>query len=260
VPLGSTDSSLSSIRSSHVSAKAWDQVGGQWGAVAGGAFAGLAVGVVMATLGAALGLSASAATADHASAYTVTADGVQGAAVGFGIGAGIWLLLSAAVIGIAGGGVLAKMSLADRAYAPGVHGFVTWALGLTIAVLLAVSGASGLGAGVGAVAAGAAAHAPNAIRSFDGTSASLDARGNDARGNDTRSSAGRPADASLSRNGTILTPEERAAAIDAAETAATAAAMAAWFALVAQLVGLGATLWAASRRKFEPDGVVVRHA
>lgn len=49
----------------------------------------------------------------------------------------------------------------------------------------------------------------------------------------------------------MLTPEERQAAVVAAKAAATAAATAAWFALVAQLFGLGGTIWAAGRRKFQ---------
>lgn len=70
-----------------------DSVGGQWGAMAAGAVAGVATGVLMATLGAALGLTATAISAEAARDNAISMEGVGQAAVGFSIGAGIWLVI-----------------------------------------------------------------------------------------------------------------------------------------------------------------------
>lgn len=238
---------------------------GQWSAIAAGAITGLAAGVLMAALGAALGLTATAAVADAAvTSQVANASDIGDAAVGFGIGAGIWLLLSAAVVGVVGGTVLAKMSNLSRGYSPGAHGMLTWSLGVAIAAMFAVSGSGAISTalGVGAAgAAGAASNAPGMWRSAEvGTSSETTPTStNEARTDGSRpstSTADRdaaPADAGFGRRAPALTPAERATAVRAAEVAATAAATAAWFALISLLIGLGATVGAANQRKFQPN-------
>src|SRR5436189_4408931 len=76
----------------------------QWGAVLAGTFAGLAATIIMGTLGAALGMTAGAASMTHTD--SVNSDMAEKAAVGFGLGAGIWMLLTALVTGILGGSAL----------------------------------------------------------------------------------------------------------------------------------------------------------
>jgi hypothetical protein len=223
-----------------------DSVGGQWNGVAAGAITGVAASVLMMTLGAALGLTATAAVADSTSGYAVNSEGIGQAAVGFSIGAGIWLLISAAVVGIVGGLVLAKMSHTGRAYSPGAHGFLTWSLGVVIAVVFAASGAGAISTAVGAGAAGAAGSAAGTMATERG--ASIDAvRSAESTGN------GVAAEAGLNRDAPVLTVAEREEMVRAGEVAATAAATAAWFALIALLVGLVATIGAASQRKFQTD-------
>lgn len=263
----SSESSDAVLRGRPISTKPWLGLSGQWGAIAGGAFTGLAVGVAMATLGAALGLTASAVAADQASESFVGADGAQAAALGFSIGAGVWLLLTAAVVGLSGGGVLAKLAHPDRPYSPRVLGLVTWAFGMSVAVLLATSGASSVATGMGvgvAGATGAVANSPGLQRSLEGNSrTAFDSREReaDAREAGSRDGEVRAGEASMARGPAAISAEERAAAIEVAENVATAASTAAWFALVAQLIGLGATLMAAGRRKFQADaGLAVVNA
>ena len=241
-----------------------DSFGGQWGAMAAGAVTGVAVAVLMATLGAALGMTATATVASATDGYAATAEGLGQAAAGFGIGAGIWLLLSAAVVGIVGGSVLATMAHGNRAYYPRAHGFMTWALGVAIAVLFATSGAGAISTtlGVGAAgAAGTAAGAQGMTRSarWDAPSTTtapgiVEGVAGSAREAATTDNRGQvAADAAFGRNAPALTPAERESALRAAELAAEAAATAAWFALFALLIGLGATLGAASRRKLQGE-------
>lgn len=219
---------------------------GQWGAIAAGAVTGLAATVLMATLGAALGLTTTAAAVDADRLRTATAAGAEQAAAGFGIGAGIWLLISAATVGIVGGMVLAKLSNAHRAYSPGAHGLLTWSLGITLAAGLAVSGSGAVATAFGIGGAGAAGAV--ASRTTDRGMALSDATRPGAAANERNAGT---ADAGFDRRNTEMTPEERAAALRAAEVAATAAATATWFALIAMGIGLGTTIWAASRRKYQ---------
>jgi len=219
-------------------------VAGQWGAIVAGAFSGLAAAVVMATLGAALGFTGVAVAAGSADAANMTAEGAMSVAAGSGIGAGIWLLITALVVGLVGGGVLAKMSRVDRTYAPPVLAVVTWSVGLAMAVLLAaIAGggalATGIGAGVGA--AGVAATGVSSSMTFDPRTNRDAEMGS--------GSTGVAAEASAVRSAPAISDRDRAMARDAAETASTVAATAIWFALIAQLLGLGATIFAATRVK-----------
>ncbi|MBL8897049.1 MAG: hypothetical protein JNM84_05455 [Planctomycetes bacterium] len=232
-------------RARHVSTHAWVGLGDQWGAIAAGAIAGLAIAVLMATLGVALGLTASAVAVPDANMSGVSMNDAQNVAVGFGIGAGVWILITAAAVGLAGGAVLAKMAQWDRPYSPWLLSIVTWGLGIGFATLLASSGAAGLTTALGAGSVGAtAAAADNAMRPFQlpnaGDSAAVPERG----------ANGQPITDGPERAVRTWTPEQRAAAIKAAEVATAAAATAAWFALVAQLIALGATVLTASSEKF----------
>lgn len=237
---------------------------GQWSAIVAGAIAGIAAGVLMTALGAALGLTATAAVADAATNRSMSADGMGQAAAGFGIGAGFWLLLTAAVVGLVGGTVLVKMSNLARAYSPGAHGFLTWSLGIAVAAMFAISGSGAISAALGVGAAGAAGAAANSPGSFRTSSAATAERttptgSNDSRSDGTLGTSPSPdrdtaaTDAALGRSTPAMSPAERGAAIQAAEAAATAAASAAWFALISLLVGLSATIGAATRRKYQAD-------
>lgn len=222
--------------------------------MAAGAITGVAVSVLMATLGAALGFTATAAAVDTARDLAASAEGVGKAAVGFGIAAGIWLLVSSALVGVVGGSVLAKLAHAGRAYYPGAHGFLTWALGVAIAVLFAASGSGAISAALGIGAAGAAGTAATARPDLRATPSSADSRVDGTRpAAPTENRGAVPADAGFERTAPVMTPAEREAAVRAAELAATAAATAAWFALFALLIGLATTLAAASRRKQQVD-------
>src|SRR5689334_13591036 len=69
---------------------------GNWGAVTAAAVAGLATSLVMATLGTAIGVGAG-----------VRADSVdRGTSAAFGVGAGVWLIVSAIVVGVVAGTML----------------------------------------------------------------------------------------------------------------------------------------------------------
>lgn len=199
----------------------------RWGAIVAGALTGLAVAIIMGTLGAALGLSAGAASAASGNAANLDRDQVQTAAAGIGFAAGAWLLLSALAVGWSAGTVLSKMCRADRMLTRPVFAVVTWGFGLTLAVLLGASGVSGIAAGLGAGAGGVATQAAS-IRMEAAPSPEV-----------------RPADAAVSRNPKPMTDIEKAEARAAVEKAAKVAATAAWFALLAQLIGLGATMLAA---------------
>ncbi len=173
------------------------------------------------------------------------------------------VLLTAAVVGLVGGTVMAKMSNLSRAYSPGAHGFLTWSLGIVVATLFAVSGSMGISTalGMGTAGAGAAAGSPGSFRSAaTGAMERMNPTGsNEAEGDGLRGTSTGPdraagaADASFGRRTTAMTPAQREAAIHAAEVAAAAATTAAWFALISLLVGLGATIGAASQRKYQAD-------
>lgn len=115
----------------------------QWRAVFAAAIVGFAVTLILTTLGAAIGLTAGDA-----------ANGGDGKA--FGIGAGIWWLITVAAAGIVSGRVLAVSALRDLEYRPAIYGTLAWATGVIILLFLLANGignvVGGLGAGMGAVA------------------------------------------------------------------------------------------------------------
>jgi hypothetical protein len=198
----------------------------QWGAILAGAFAGFAATIIMATIGGALGMTAGAAgiaTADTASPETAGE-----AAVGFGIGAGVWLLLTALAAGLVGGWVLNATGRRDRAYSSVLFGGITWSVGVCLLLAIAAPGMGGVFSGLG----GGAGTATAAVEKRPGLP------------------AGQP------RVDRTMTDEEKAAALDAADKAAKAAATAAWFGLGAQLIGLAATMLMAGRNRHTGARVV----
>jgi hypothetical protein len=202
---------------------------GQWGSVLAGVLGGFAATIFMTTLGAALGLTVGAATVDEFGADTTTGM----AALGF---AGVaWLLLTAVVVGITGGIVLARCSRPDRSYHAGTLGLLAWTGGVVLAALVAGPGAVGVLCGRGSGAGGAvAAAAPDGLRR---------ARAEVTEASEPRRDAAIPAEAAAARS--ALTPAEQQRLRAAAEDAARAAATLAWAALAAQVVSLIATIAAA---------------
>jgi hypothetical protein len=205
----------------------------QWGAILAGAFAGFAVVLIMATLGAALGITAGAVTV--AATETVSTDTAEKAAGAFSIGTAVWILLTALATGLIGGWVLNSTARRDRPYSSFIFGGVTWAVGVSLMLAIAGPGfgglVSGLGSGAG-TAASAAVNRPDMVTPRTMTP-----------GDETKQA--RP-----------MTDEEKAAARDAAEKAAATAAAAAWIALGAQLISIAATMFAAGWRRHTGTRVV----
>ncbi|MBV8879799.1 MAG: hypothetical protein JO332_07545 [Planctomycetaceae bacterium] len=202
----------------------------QWGAIVAGAVAGFGAFIIMTTLGAALGITAGTVAGHNTD--NPTGDTAGKAAMAFSIGTGVWMLITAAVIGVVGGYVLNTTSRRDRPYSPVVFGGITWAIGVCILLMVATPMFGGVLSGVGAGAGGAAAglgNNPEVQRMMD----------------QARSGMGRTDQNPVDQNQQNMTEEQKAAAADAAKKAATAATIAAWVTLLGQLVGLGATIVAA---------------
>lgn len=115
--------------------------GVQWRAVLAAAVAGLAVTLILTTLGAAIGLSAGAGTESPD-------------AQAMGTGVFIWWLLTVAVTGVIAGRILATTARTDLYYNAIIYGTLAWVVGVTIFLFLLANGlgalAGGLGAGMGA--------------------------------------------------------------------------------------------------------------
>ena len=118
--------------------------GVQWTAVVAAALAGFAVTLILTALGAAIGLTAGAASR-----------GVEGTAVG--AGALIWWTLSVIVAGLVAGRVLATTTASDLRYHRAIYGTLAWVLGVIILLFLLANGVGNmigeLGGGLGAAAA-----------------------------------------------------------------------------------------------------------
>ena len=205
----------------------------QWGAILAGAFAGFAVTLIMATLGAALGITAGAVGV--ASTETVSPDTAEKAAGAFTIGTAIWILLTALGTGLVGGWVLNSTARRDRPYSSFIFGGVTWACGVALMLAVAAPGFGGLISGLGSGAGAAAATAANRPDMFTQRSTT-------------------PGDES--RQARPMTDEDKAAARDAAEKAAATAAAAAWIGLGAMLISIAATMFAAGWRRHTGTRVV----
>lgn len=218
----SMDSSYDMTSERDVVVRGADSLRGQWRAILAGSIAGLGTFALMGTLGAALGLTATAV------ATTTRADAGE-TAVGIGMGVILWTLLTALVVGVVGGSVMKHLARHDVTYRPVIFGTLNWASGLLIAGVLATLGSSGLMAAVGsasgATAVAAGANAP-VLRDATNRNATL--------GADIENAA--------------PTAAERAQMAEAAEIAAKTATTLAWTALAALLVGLGATIVSAGKQ------------
>jgi len=191
----------------------------QWGAILAGGLAGFGVVILMTTLGAALGITAGTIGAHNTD--NPTGDTAEKVALAFGIGSGVWMLLTALASGLIGGYVLNTTSRRDRPYSPFVFGGIAWTIGVCTMLMVAspaFGGAlSGIGSGAGGAVAGIAGN-PEVQRRVDQAQA---------------------------QKAPPVTEEEKATAADAARKAAKTATAAAWMALLGQLIGLGATIFAA---------------
>lgn len=214
----------------------------QWGAILAGAFAGFAVVILMGTLGAALGITVGAVGVNTTD--TVSSDTAEKAGAAFGIGAAVWVLLTALATGLVGGWVLNSCSRRDRPYSSFVFGGITWAVGICLALAVAAPGVGGIFSGLGGGAGGAATAAANQPGMFRMTPPTRQDEG----GAMQRSGQGQP--------GQPLTDEEKLTAKDAADKASALAAAAAWVALGAQLISLAATMFAAGWQRHAGTRVV----
>lgn len=196
----------------------------QWGAILAGAVAGFGVVVLMTTLGAALGITAGTIGAHHTD--NPTGDTAGKAALAFGIGSAVWMLLTAAASGLVGGYVLNSTSRRDRPYSPVVFGGITWAIGVCTLLMVAAPAFGGAIAGIGSGVGGAAAGL--------GNNPEVQRRVDQSR-----------TDVNQNRQTAPMTEDEKAAAADAAKKAATAATTATWVAFIGQLLGLCLTMFAA---------------
>ncbi|MCI0365619.1 MAG: TIGR04086 family membrane protein [Phycisphaerales bacterium] len=119
-----------------------------WGAIIAGLVCAMAIQTLLYLLGAAIGLS----VISPARANTNTLQGL-------GVGAGIWMILSAIIGLFVGGWVAGRLAGIPRGLDATLHGVAVWATGLVLSALLAVafSGAAlggaltslGLGSGSG---------------------------------------------------------------------------------------------------------------
>jgi hypothetical protein len=97
-----------------------------WGAVFAGAIVSLGVLVLLTSLGAGIGLASAPAAANAANGAN--------AALGFGVGAGIWMLLTGIISFYAGGWIAGRLTGIARVSESVIHGIVCWA---TATVMLA---------------------------------------------------------------------------------------------------------------------------
>lgn len=99
-----------------------------WGAIVAGLVCAMAIQTLLYLLGAAIGLS----VISPARANTNTLQGL-------GIGAGIWMILSAIIGLFAGGWVAGRLAGIPRSLDATLHGVAVWATGLVLSALLAVA-------------------------------------------------------------------------------------------------------------------------
>jgi hypothetical protein len=108
----------------------------RWRAVFAGVLAGMIVQVLLSLLGMAIGF--------HALDFTNTDQGWMA----FGIGSGIWLLVSAVISAFAGGWVASALSNAGIRLDGALHGILSWGVFMVLTLYM-------LGAGLGSVIGGA---------------------------------------------------------------------------------------------------------
>ena len=130
-----------------------------WGAIFAGALVALVTGFVLNLLGLGVGLQAFDPASDPDTLG------------GFGIGQGIWAIVSALASLFAGGWVAGRLAGMPRKIDGAIHGVVVWSLTTVLTLYLLtsgvgriVSGVGGLiGSGLSAVGSGVAAVAPQAV-------------------------------------------------------------------------------------------------
>jgi MFS family permease len=185
-----------------------------------GSLAGFAVAVVMAVIGTALGATGGAVGVDEATSLQETGRTLA-------LGSLIWLALSAIVVGLVGGLVMNRLAVHDGTYRPRIFALVNWAGGIALATIIGTSAAVSLG--------GAAAGVAGAVSASPRTQPELQAGRGDTE-------VGSP-EATVN-----LSPADRQIL---AERAAKTAAGMAWAIVVAQLLGLIATILGAGRKAVE---------
>jgi hypothetical protein len=195
-----------------------------WGAIIAGALAGFAALVIMGTLGSALGFTASAVAL--ANTEGPVREAAEKAAMPFGIGAVVWILLTAIVTGLVGGWALNRTARIERSYFAFTFGVLTWATGLFLALLVVVPGWSGMMAGLGGTMA------PRA-----GMEMSRE------RGMLERGAA--PREPGMERQQPAIPEPSK----PDAEKAANIATAMAWVMLASQIISLASTILAASWRR-----------
>lgn len=204
-----------------------------WGAVFAGVFCGMAIQLLLTSLGGAIGLT------------TLDAAGTD-AAKGVGIGAGIWLLISMLVSAYAGGWIAARLSANTDRLDSAIHGLASWAVTWLLGAALMLAGAGALLGGLGRLVGGAARMAPE-MMSATGTGGAVV---------DTVRSVGNQI------QGAAQNPNNQAAARDtaqnAADKAATGAAVGGWALFgIMLLAGAAATIGGltAPQRSYPPRPV-----
>lgn len=106
-----------------------------WGAVFAGSIVSLAVLVTLTALGAGIGLIA---------APSAVVGGAEGAAKGFSIGAGVWMLLSGIGSYYAGGWVAGRLNGIPRVSESVIHGIVMWSLTTVMLAFVFTTATAGL--------------------------------------------------------------------------------------------------------------------
>jgi hypothetical protein len=197
----------------------------RWSAIFAGLVAALATQLFLSSIGAALGISATAVTEN------------EGAAKGLGIGAGVWMVISPLISMFVGGAVAAWLARPlDRGLAL-MHGALVWCLSLVVGAFLIGSIASSAFAGIlgsaGNAASGIARNVtdPNARQQFQ------------AELQEKRAQAGSQ----------INDPEVR----ETADKAANVGTGVAWASVLAMLLSFGSALLGASfahKKTYEPIG------
>jgi hypothetical protein len=201
-----------------------------WGAI----FAGVVVAVATQILLAALGLAVGLASTDPTQGDT---------ARGFGIGAGVWWLLSGLLAMFFGGWTAGRLANVPRRVDGGLHGLVTWGLATLFGVWLLTSALGGaLGGAWSAVsttttaAAAAAGRQPDMVDRMAGMMREMGVDPSRAREtvDQLRAEAQQP-------GRQVITPQQEQRARRAADDAKDAASTASWFIFGMLLLGAAAS-------------------
>jgi len=191
-----------------------------WGALFAGVVVAMATQLLLAALGMAIGL-------------TALDPGDRGSA--FGVGAGVWWLLSGLIAMFLGGWTAGRLANSTRRLDAGLHGFTTWALATVVSAWMLTSALGGvMGGAWSAVSTAATTTAATAAAQPDLA---------DKAGNLLREAGVDPsqADRFVTRlKGEVNSPQAQAEAREAANKAKEAASTASWFLFGMLLLGAGA--------------------